>query len=349
MFECFSTGNASTLEACQQPGRMRPSKYLLLGRQYSGSLQTVDEAALIGGVFKGLESMLSINVYSECTAMSDNIENKQSKKSSSFLHPHLLPQNYYICQLGKRLWMSDNDSIYFEETNDMDCEIKEITSEKITAIHHNKIWLSTVKWINSLNTEIQSASNIPFVWEDFQKNIIRCAIYFYAKSHLSEDLPLIEPLLADMLDVHGSKEHVGVLTKMFQSSMAVFQIPRRHGKSFTVSAIIATAILHVSGINIVYIAHQKQATKQIYDLVLQFVFTLKCNAHITVNYTNNEFITVKQSDGTINYVAFLSGKEDVSNRSNACYIVFSHLNLSWRFCLNFASLLAMLIALQTVF
>ena len=76
MFASFRTG-AKDPGACQQPGRMRPSEHLLLGTNYSSSLQTVDKAALIGGVFKGLECMLSINVCYDCTMVTDVIENKQ--------------------------------------------------------------------------------------------------------------------------------------------------------------------------------------------------------------------------------------------------------------------------------
>ena len=78
--------------------------------------------------------------------------------------------------------MSDNSS-----TDNMESQMQERTSEKIMVIHQNRTWLSTIKWINCLNTEIKCPSNIPFVWEDFQKNIMRCAVYFYAKSHLSKD------------------------------------------------------------------------------------------------------------------------------------------------------------------
>lgn len=104
--------------------------------------------------------------------------------------------------------------------------------------------------------------------EPFQKQLILHTFYFVASIKAPDMSDKLFEIFKEYFDLSGASIHT---LQTFKQKSSVFLIPRRHGKTWIVVAIISILLTTIDNIHIGYVAHQKHVANSVF---LEIVNTL---------------------------------------------------------------------------
>ncbi|AJE29676.1 ORF29A [macacine gammaherpesvirus 12] len=126
--------------------------------------------------------------------------------------------------------------------------------------------------------------------EPFQQQLIMHTFYFIASIKAPEKT---HQLFATFKQYFGLFETTDEVLQTFKQKASVFVIPRRHGKTWIVVAIISVLLASVENIHVGYVAHQKHVANAVFSEVIA---TLS-------RWFPAKNLNIKKENGTIVYVS----------------------------------------------
>lgn len=152
--------------------------------------------------------------------------------------------------------------------------------------------------------------------EPFQKQLIAHTLYFLISIKVPE---LTNKLFLEFREYFGLFDTSIEKLQAFKQKTSVFLIPRRHGKTWIVVAIIATILLSLKNVSLGYVAHQKHVANAVFSEIIN-VITRWGNA--------DALLDIKKESGTISYSIEGEGKSTLMcatcfNKNVSIIICFS--------------------------
>lgn len=132
--------------------------------------------------------------------------------------------------------------------------------------------------------------------EPFQKQLIAHTLYFLISIKVPE---LTNRLFIEFREFFGLFDTSIDKLQAFKQKTSVFLIPRRHGKTWIVVAIIATILLSLKNVSLGYVAHQKHVANSVFSEIINVV---------TYWGDSAAHLDIKKESGTISYSIDGDGK-----------------------------------------
>lgn len=124
--------------------------------------------------------------------------------------------------------------------------------------------------------------------EPFQKQLILHTFFFLVSIKCPEST---NELFTAFQEYFGLFRADYETLQIFKQKSSVFLIPRRHGKTWIVVAIISMILTSVENIHIGYVAHQKHVATSVFTEIINTLY----------KYFPTQYIDVKKEHGTIIY------------------------------------------------
>ncbi|ALE14741.1 ORF29 [Felid gammaherpesvirus 1] len=153
---------------------------------------------------------------------------------------------------------------------------------------------------NFLNGHYSKSNKI----EPFQKQLILHTFFFIVSIKAPESTNKLFEIFKQyfgLLKMNQEKLHI------FKQKASIFLIPRRHGKTWIVVAIISMLLASVEGIHIGYVAHQKHVANSVFTEILNTLY----------KHFPTKNIQIKKENGTIMYT--LPGKKSSTLMCATCF------------------------------
>lgn len=132
--------------------------------------------------------------------------------------------------------------------------------------------------------------------EPFQKQLIAHTLYFLISIKVPE---LTNRLFVEFREYFGLFDTPIEKLQAFKQKTSVFLIPRRHGKTWIVVAIISTILLTLKNVSLGYVAHQKHVANSVFSEIINAV---------THWGDPTAQLDIKKESGTISYSLDGEGK-----------------------------------------
>nr|CAC84324.1 terminase [Saimiriine gammaherpesvirus 2] len=124
--------------------------------------------------------------------------------------------------------------------------------------------------------------------EPFQLQLILHTFYFLISIKSPESTNRLFDIFKEYF---GLKEMDSDMLQIFKQKASIFLIPRRHGKTWIVVAIISMLLTSVENIHVGYVAHQKHVANSVFTEIIN---TLQ-------KWFPSRYIDIKKENGTIIY------------------------------------------------
>lgn len=124
--------------------------------------------------------------------------------------------------------------------------------------------------------------------EPFQKQLILHTLYFIISIKAPEST---NRLFQEFKDYFGLFHISEVKLQTYKQKASVFLIPRRHGKTWIVVAILSIILMSVENISLGYVAHQKHVANSVFSEIINILY----------RWCGKGDIDVKKESGTITF------------------------------------------------
>ena len=172
-------------------------------------------------------------------------------------------------------------------------------------------------WINCIQLYVsRNDNNNNIRFETFQKRMIMQTIYFVAKvkcPKLEKDLTLILNHIFDVDDFDVADQ--GLVVDTNQNKIATSVVPRRHGKSFIITIILASCLLSMQRITLSYISPIFKLNFDKFDEILTVLHEMNSLTACPINAAN---IVVNRQTRTISIFHDDSAPKEFSSLSFVC-------------------------------
>ncbi|AJG42958.1 hypothetical protein KM481_gp28 [Harp seal herpesvirus] len=140
--------------------------------------------------------------------------------------------------------------------------------------------------------------------EPFQKQLILHTFFFLVSIKAPESTNKLFEVFKQYFDLFEMSQDK---LQVFKQKASIFLIPRRHGKTWIVVAIISMLLACIEGIHIGYVAHQKHVANSVFTEILNTLY----------RHFPFKNIQIKKENGTIMYTE--TGKKPSTLMCATCF------------------------------
>lgn len=189
--------------------------------------------------------------YADSVAPQLGTPRRVQKRASDRLTPNL---ETALNQLGCILYASPDATMEFEAA-----------VETYTTLRRNPIFCDLRQFLVNLSAFLNGCYSKSTTIEPFQQQLILHTFYFLISIKAPENTDQYFEIFKEYFGLFGVNR---ATLNTFRQKSSVFLIPRRHGKTWIVVAIVSTLLSSVEGLHVGYVAHQKHVASAVFSEVI---------------------------------------------------------------------------------
>ena len=202
---------------------------------------------------------------------------------------------------------------------------------------------SIFEWVNLIKLYVGRNRNNTLRFESFQKRMIMQAVYFIAKikcPRMEKDLTLVLNHIFDVTDFESIDQRSVVDSN--QNKIAAAVVPRRHGKSFIVSIILASCLLSIRCVTLSYISPIFKLNSDKFDEVSSILREMNS---LTEHAIDPQMIVANKQTKTIS--VYHDGLKQAA--SSLSFVCCHNENVSWASFFGYSLAISLLLLLLLLF